>query len=79
MVDGRPYQRVQSTTRAQIGDSPLSGGTQWGPSGDPVGTQKDRCVDAAGVEATFDDLTARGYVESDPLELKHLSSQEGWF
>lgn len=33
------------------------------------------CVD--GVVQTLDDLTARDYVESDPLDLDHLSTREG--
>ena len=40
-------------------------------------TKKDRFVDVAGVVTTLDDLTAREYVESDPLDLEHLSSREG--
>jgi hypothetical protein len=39
--------------------------------------KKDRFVDVAGVVTTLDDLTAREYVESDPLDLDHLSSREG--
>ena len=38
-------------------------------------TKKDRFVDVAGVVTTLDDLTAREYVESDPLDLDHLSSR----
>jgi hypothetical protein len=30
-----------------------------------------------GVVMTLDDLTARDYVESDPLDLDHLSSRLG--
>lgn len=40
-------------------------------------TKTDRFVDVAGVVTTLDDLTAREYVESDPLDLEHLSSREG--
>ena len=40
-------------------------------------TKKDRFIDVAGVVMTLDDLTAREYVESDPLDLDHLSSREG--
>lgn len=39
--------------------------------------KKDRFIDVAGVVTTLDDLTAREYVESDPLDLEHLSSREG--
>ena len=36
-----------------------------------------RFVDVAGVVTTLDDLTAREYVESDRLDLDHLSSRQG--
>lgn len=39
-------------------------------------SKKDRFVDVEGVVMTLDDLTARDYVESDPLDLDHLSSRE---
>lgn len=41
-------------------------------------TRKDRFVDVAGVVTTLDDLTARDYIESDPLDLDHLSSRHEW-
>lgn len=40
-------------------------------------TKKDRFVDVAGFVTTLDDITAREYIESDPLDLEHLSSREG--
>jgi hypothetical protein len=36
-----------------------------------------RFTDVDGVVVTLDDLTARDYVESDPLDLDHLSGREG--
>jgi len=36
----------------------------------------DRFIDVVGVVTTLDDMTARDYVESDPLDLDHLSSRE---
>ncbi|MFZ0790712.1 MAG: hypothetical protein WAM94_13965, partial [Chromatiaceae bacterium] len=36
-----------------------------------------RFAEVDGVVLTLDDLTARDYVESDPLDLDHLSSREG--
>jgi hypothetical protein len=36
-----------------------------------------RFANVDGVVLTLDDLTARDYVESDPLDLDHLSSREG--
>lgn len=38
-------------------------------------TKKGRFVDVAGVVTTLDDMTAREYVESDLLDLDHLSSR----
>ena len=38
--------------------------------------KKNRFVDVAGVVTTLDDLTAREFVESDPLDLDHLSSRQ---
>lgn len=35
-----------------------------------------RFVRVDGVVQTLDDLTARDYVESDPLDLDHLSTRE---
>ena len=37
----------------------------------------ERFVRVDGVVQTLDDLTARDYVESDPLDLDHLSTREG--
>jgi len=36
-----------------------------------------RFVNVAGLVTTLDDLTAREYVESDPLDLDHLSTRQG--
>jgi hypothetical protein len=36
-----------------------------------------RFAEVDGAVLTLDDLTARDYVESDPLDLDHLSSREG--
>jgi len=35
-----------------------------------------RFVEVDGIVQTLDDLTARDYLESDPLDLDHLSSRE---
>ena len=37
----------------------------------------ERFVRVDGVVLTLDDLTARDFVESDPLDLDHLSTREG--
>jgi len=37
---------------------------------------KDRFVEVGGAVTTLDDLTGRDYVESDPLDLDHLSGRE---
>ncbi len=37
-----------------------------------------RFAEVDGAVLTLDDLTARDYVESDALDLDHLSSREGW-
>jgi hypothetical protein len=36
-----------------------------------------RFTEVDGAVLTLDDLTAREYVESDPLDVDHLSSTEG--
>ena len=38
--------------------------------------KRDRFVSVEGQVATLDDLTAREYLESDPLDLDHLTSRQ---